>query len=364
MHRRPLRMNLQLFAGEKTEKATPKKRQDARRKGQVAQSLEVPGSLVLLGTLCSLLVFGSFYRERIFALFGDVLQNRLTMEVTPDNVLRLLGGYTVQLLLLLAPIFAVALVVAIATNFAQFGPLFTLELIRPNFNRLNPIRGLRNIFSLRSVVEFLKSAFKLLAVALVVYSVLWSERRRFLSLAHVSVLDIFAYAVDLTVRLALLVAGLLFVLAIADYGYQKYEYEKSLRMSKQDIKDEFKHQEGDPLVKSRIRERQRRMAMSRMMQEVPKADVVITNPTHYAVALRYDGATMEAPQVVAKGVDYLAIRIREVARAHDVVIMENRPLARTLYERTEIGDTIPADLYHAVAEVLAYVYRLKGRRQA
>ncbi len=364
MHRHPLRMNLQLFAGEKTEKATPKKRQDARKKGQVAKSVEVPGALVLLGTLCGLLVFGSFYRERVFGLFGDALQNRLTLEVTPDNVLRLLGDYTFQLLWLLAPIFAVALLVAIAANFAQFGPLFTLELIRPNFSRINPVKGLRNIFSLRSVVEFFKSAFKLLAVALVVYAVLWSERHRFLSLAHVPVPDMFAYVVDLTVRLALFVAGLLFVLAVADYGYQKYEYEKSLRMSKQDIKDEFKHQEGDPLVKSRIRERQRRMALSRMMQEVPKADVVVTNPTHYAVALRYDGATMDAPKVVAKGVDYLAIRIREVARTHDVVIMENPPLARALYERTEIGDAIPADLYHAVAEVLAYVYRLKGKQQA
>ena len=363
MHR-PLRMNLQLFAGEKTEKATPKKRQEARKRGQVPQSMEVPSALVLLGTLLCLLALGSYYRDRVFGLFGAVLNGGLAMEITPGNVLSLFSGFVVQLMWLMAPIFAVALVMAVFAGYAQFGLLFTPAVLRPNLKRIDPITGFRNLFSWRSVAEFIKSTLKLILVGIVVYSLLWSERHRFLMLANVPVEEMFAYTVDLVVRLILFVAVLLFLLSIADYVYQRYEYEKSLRMSKQDIKDEHKQQEGDPLVRSRIRQKQRQIAMMRMMQEVPKADVVITNPTHYAVAMRYDGATMEAPKVVAKGADYLAIRIREIARAHDVAIVENRPLARTLYERTEVGDTIPADLYHAVAEVLAYVYRLKGKRQA
>ncbi|MNC23810.1 Flagellar biosynthetic protein FlhB [compost metagenome] len=152
-------------------------------------------------------------------------------------------------------------------------------------------------------------------------------------------------------------------MAVLDYIYQKYEHEKSLKMSKQDIKDEYKKMEGDPIIKGKIRERQRRMAMQRMMQEVPKADVIITNPTHFAVALKYDGSKMEAPQIIAKGQDYVALRIRELAKEHGVMTMENKPLARALFQRTEIGDVVPADLFQAVAEVLAYVYKLKGKRK-
>ena len=362
--RRPLPMNLQLFAGEKTEKATPKRRQEARKRGQVPQSAEVPSTMVLLGTLLCLLVLGSWFGNRLFGLFGGILEHNLTMEITPGNVFQFFTTYVVQLAWLLGPIFAVALVMAVAAAYFQFGLLFTPVMLKPNLNRLNPITGFRNLFGWRSVVELVKSVLKLAVVGLVVFILLWAERDRFLLLANVPVQQMFAYTADLVARLILFVAVLLFILSLADYAYRRYEHEKSLRMSKQDIKDEHKQAEGDPKVKARIREKQRRFALMRMMQEVPKADVVITNPIHYAVALRYDGATMEAPKVVAKGADYLAIRIREIARAHDVVIVENRPLARTLYERTEIGDTIPADLYHAVAEVLAYVYRLKGRRQA
>ena len=358
------RMDLQLFAGEKTEKATPKKRSEARRKGQVASSAEIPGALTLLGVLCLFLMLGSFFQERILRLFGDVLLHGLTMDVTENNVLALFGRYAIQLLLILAPIFIVTLILVFASHYVQHGWLFTWEPLKPKLGALNPIAGLKNLFNVRSLAEFLKSTLKLLVVGIVVYAVLWSQRQRFLELAHVPVQDIFRFAAGLTIRLGMMVAVLLFVLAIGDYYFQKYEHEKSLRMSKQDIKDEYKNMEGDPKIKGKIRERQRQMALMRMMQEVPKADVVITNPTHFAVALRYDGARMDAPKVVAKGQDYMALRIREIARANDVVTMENKPLARALYERTEVGDTIPGDLFQAVAEVLAYVYRLKGRMKA
>jgi flagellar biosynthetic protein FlhB len=357
-----IRLDLQLFAGEKTERATGKKRQDSRNKGQVAKSAEIPSTLILLACISILLMLGPFFQKQLLALFGDIFLHRLSMDVTEENVLSLFGHYAVQMLLFLAPIFVIVLLIAFAGNYVQIGWLFTLKPLEPKLSKLNPLAGAKNIFGIRSVVEFFKSSLKLTAVAIIVFTIINSEKKRLLELAHLPVEDIFAFVSSLTIRLGLFVAILLFILAIADLIYQRYEFEKNLRMSKQDIKDEYKNMEGDPLIKGKIRERQRKMALMRMMQEVPKADVVITNPTHYAVALKYDGAKMEAPTVIAKGQDYLALRIRELAKQNDVITMENKPLARALYEKTEVGDSVPADLFQAVAEVLAYVYRLKGRR--
>ncbi|MFC5472031.1 flagellar biosynthesis protein FlhB [Cohnella suwonensis] len=362
MPRYRLRLDLQLFAGEKTEKATPKKRQDSRNKGQVAKSAEIAGSLILLACICCLIMLGPFMQKQLMTMFSDVLYHRLNMEVTAANTLKLLGSYAVQLLIVLSPIFAIVLLVAFGSNYVQIGWLFTLEPIRPKFSKLNPLSGAKSILGPRSLVEFSKSMLKLLTVGLIVYTILWSERRNFLQLANMPVQDIFSFVGGLTVKLGIFVAALLFVLAIGDFMYQKFEFEKNLRMSKQDIKDEHKNMEGDPLIKGKIKERQRRMALMRMMQEVPKADVVITNPTHFAVALKYDASKMDAPTVIAKGQDYLALRIREIAKQNDVITMENKPLARALFERTDIGESVPGDLFQAVAEVLAYVYRLKGRR--
>ncbi|WP_027090856.1 flagellar biosynthesis protein FlhB [Cohnella thermotolerans] len=363
MSRYRLRLDLQLFAGEKTEKATPKKRKEARDKGQVAHSQELVSSVSLIAVGSLFLLLGSFFWDRILRLFSDVLLHGLNMEVTEGNVLGMLTRYASEMLWFLAPIFLAAIVVAFAVNYVQIGWLFTTEPIKFKLSALNPINGFKKIFGLRSLVEFLKSMLKLAAAGMIVYFVLWSERDRVMALAHVPVIEVFSFTGNLTIRLVMLFGVLTFVLAVGDYFYQKYSHEKTLRMSKQDIKDEFKNAEGDPKIKAKIRERQRRMAIMRMMQEVPKADVIVTNPTHFAVALQYDGTKMEAPKVIAKGQDYLALRIREIAKAHNVITMENKPLARALYERTEIGDTIPADLFQAVAEVLAYVYRLKGVRR-
>lgn len=364
MHRYRLRMNLQLFAGEKTEKATPKKRQDSRKKGQVAKSMDITSSLILLGTICCLIMLGPYFSSNISGMFSDVFTHRLNMEVSKQNIYSLFMAYAIEILKFLAPIFVIVFVVVFAASYVQFGWLLTGEPLKPKFSKLNPISGMKNIFGLRSIVEFAKSSTKLLIVGLVVYMVIIAEKDEFLKLASVPIQDIFSYVAGLVVRLGIFVAVLLFVLAIGDYMYQKYEYEKNLKMSKQDIKDEHKNSEGDPLIKGKIRERQRRMAIMRMMQEVPNADVIVTNPTHFAVALKYDSSKMDAPKVVAKGQDYLALRIREIAKEHNVMTMENKPLARALYERTEVGDSVPADMFQAVAEVLAYVYRLRGRRKA
>jgi len=358
------RLNLQMFAGEKTEKATPRKRRQARRKGQVASSHEVTSSVILLAALGLFFLMGPYLKNHLLRMFGEVYLNWLDMDVTAQNIMPMFYRFLMEMLLFMAPIFILAILVTVAVNYAQIGWLFTLEPLKFNLKRLNPIQGLKNLFRLRSLVELAKSVLKLAIIGLAIYGVLMSRMDEILSLAHMPIEGAFSFVGKLVLQMGVIVAILLFILSIGDYAFAKYEYEKSLRMSKQDIKDEIKDTEGDPRVKGRIRERQRRMAIMRMMQEVPKADVVITNPTHYAVALKYDSAKMDAPVVVAKGVDYMALKIRETAKKHDVVIMENRPLARALYERTEIGEMIPTDLFQAVAEVLAYVYRLKGRKQA
>lgn len=363
MSRYRLRLDLQLFAGEKTEKATPKKRKEAREKGQVAQSQELVSSVGLIVIASLFMMLGSFFWNRILRLFSDVLLHGMTMEITQANVLSMMTRYAEQMLIFLAPIFVAAILVAFAVSYMQIGFLFTAEPLKFKLGALNPLSGFKKIFGPRALIEFAKSMLKLLAAGLIVYLVLWSAKDRVLMLARVPVADIFSFTGTLTVRLTLLFGILMFVVAVGDFYYQRFSHEKSLKMSKQDIKDEFKNAEGDPKIKGKIRERQRRMAIMRMMQEVPKADVIITNPTHFAVALQYDGTKMDAPKVIAKGQDYLALRIREIAKEHNVITMENKPLARALFDRTEIGDTIPADLFQAVAEVLAYVYRLKGGRR-
>lgn len=358
---RPYRyhIDLQLFNQEKTEKATPKKKKESREKGQVARSADMPASFILLLVFASFMMLGGHYKQNVFFMFQELLEHWLLYEVTPDNVLAFMFNIALKMLLALAPIFAIAFVVAIIGNVAQFGFLLTNEPLKMKLSKLNPLQGFKQIFSLRSLVEFAKSVLKLLVIGLMVYSTLSGEWENFLLLNTIPVAQAFAYAANITIKLGLQIGALLIVLAIADYMYQRYDHAKKQRMSKQDIRDEYKKSEGDPLIKSKIKERQRRMAMQRMMQDVPSADVIITNPTHYAVALKYDGSQMEAPMIVAKGTGYVALRIREIAKEHDVMTMENKPLARALYHRAEIGDAIPGDLFQAVAEVLALVYKMK-----
>lgn len=357
------KLDLQHFGGDKTEKPTAKKRGDARKQGQVAKSAELSGAVVLLSALISMTMFGGYMKERFITLYTDVFQNRMLMEVTSDNALRMFNEYGIQILMLLAPLLAITFVAAVAVNYAEIGFLFTATGLKPKFSKLSPIKGFKNIFSMRSFVEFLKSIFKLLVIAYLVYSTLWGEKESFASLAQVDPEGAYRFAAKMTMNIGIKIAVVLFIMAIFDYIYQKYEHEKSLKMSKQEIKDEYKNMEGDPHIKGKIKAAQRKMAMQRMMQEVPNADVIITNPTHFAVALKYDGSTMEAPQVIAKGQDYVALRIRELAKEHGVMTMENKPLARALFQRAEIGDNVPGDLFQAVAEVLAYVYKLKGKRR-
>ncbi|EIJ81484.1 flagellar biosynthesis protein FlhB [Bacillus methanolicus PB1] len=356
-----LTLDLQFFAGEKTEKATPKKRQDARKKGQAAKSQDVNTAVNLLAVFIFFMFAGEFLLDHILGVFKHSFQNYLVVEMTENNLNSIMIEILKELTSILGPIMLVALIAGAVANYFQIGLLFSPEAVQMKLEKINPIQGFKRIFSLRALVELFKSVLKISFVGIVTFTVLWKRIDEILLLSHKSAGAALAAIASLTVKMGLIASIALLFLASLDYLYQKYDFEKSIRMSKQDIKDEFKNIEGDPLIKSKIKQRQRETAMRRMMQEVPKADVVITNPTHFAVALKYDEQKMDAPYVVAKGADYVAQKIKFIAKENDVITVENRPLARALYEQTDIGETIPEQFFKAVAEILAFVYRIKNK---
>ncbi|WP_163101520.1 flagellar biosynthesis protein FlhB [Peribacillus alkalitolerans] len=356
-----LQLNLQFFAGEKTEKATPKKRQDARKKGQVAKSQDVNTAIVLLAVFFLLLMTGGHMLDLVLGIYKVSFQEFMLMDLTEANIQSIFVQVTEKAALFLLPIMGIAMVAGLASNYMQVGILFSTEAIQFKLSKLNPISGFKRIVSVRALVELLKSILKISFVGFIAFSVVWSRMDEILILSQKSVGASLITLGDITIKVGLYSSGALLFLSLMDYLYQKYDFEKSIRMSKQDIKDEYKNIEGDPLIKSKIKQKQREMAMQRMMQEVPKADVVITNPTHYAIAIKYDEKQADAPIVVAKGVDYVAQKIKFVAKENDVVMVENRPLARALYDQTDIGQAIPEEFFKAIAEILAFVYKTKGK---
>ncbi|TVY10642.1 flagellar biosynthesis protein FlhB [Paenibacillus cremeus] len=356
-----LKLDLQLFSQEKTESATPKKRQEARTKGQVAKSMELPAAFILFFSFLSFYMFGGFMKEKLISLFKSILNDFLNLNISIENVSVLFEKVAIQVMLILGPIFLVSIVIAVLGNYLQIGFLFTGDPLMMKFSKINPLEGAKKLFSVRAAVDFLKSILKMTVIGIVVYITLSGEKDHIMQLARLPLEDVISYAASVTLQLGIKIGGILIAMAVFDYLYQRYEHEKSLKMSKQDIKDEYKKTEGDPHIKGKIREKQRRMALQRMMQDVPKADVVITNPTHFAVAIQYDSSKMQAPTVIAKGTDYIALKIRQVAQDNGIMTMENKPLARALYAQVEIGQSIPADMFQAVAEVLAYVYKVKGK---
>lgn len=356
-----LKLDLQYFSGEKTEKATPKKRQDSRKKGQAAKSQDVNTAIVLFGVFLLLSITGGFLRDRLIDLFVYPIKEIQTSELTIDGLTILFIGVLVKMISVIGPIMLAALAAGILANFIQVGPMFSAEVIHFKLEKINPIKGFKRIFSMRAIVELLKSILKVLIIGLVTFYSIWQRLDEIMLLSYKNIGESLATIADITVKTGLLASGALLFLAALDYLYQRFDYEKSIRMSKQEIKQEYKTMEGDPIIKSRIKQKQKEMAMSRMMQEIPKADVVITNPTHYAVALKYDDEKMDAPYVVGKGLDFVAQKIKLVAKENDVPMMENRPLARALYSQAEVGQAIPEEFFKGVAEILAYVYKMKGK---
>ncbi|HEX3031776.1 MAG TPA: flagellar biosynthesis protein FlhB [Bacillota bacterium] len=354
-------LNLQLFAGEKTEEATPKRKQEARKKGQVAKSQEFNSAVVLLAGFAALGMFSPFIYKQIMQFTNLMLGTLNREDLTVNSLAALFQQASVVTILAMLPVVGATLLAGVVANYAQVGVMFSPEALSMKLERLNPLEGLKRMLSLRSVAELIKSLLKIAMVGLLAYRTISANFSTFPKMIDMSISASVAFLGGLALQIGLEAAVLLLVLAIFDYLFQRFEFNKSLRMSKQEIKEEYKQVEGNPQVKGKIREKMRRMSMQRMMQEIPKADVVITNPTHFAVALRYDGETMAAPEVVGKGQDLMAQRIKEIAREHDVTIVENKPLAQALFKVTEIGDTVPPDLFQAVAEVLAFVYRLKRK---
>jgi len=281
-----------------------------------------------------------------------------------NEILQLLGMVMLQLLKLVGPLFAVGLVVGVVVNYAQVGSLFTMEPLKPKFSNLSPLKGIKRIFSARGLVELIKSLLKIFVVGIVAWQSLRAEENNIVKLMDLDLMTgagyIFTTALDIAVKICVIMV----IIGVLDFGYQWWQYEKDLKMSKQEVKEEFKEMEGNPEIKQKIRQKQREMSMRRMLSEVPKADVVITNPTHFAIAIRYDPQKAPAPIVVAKGQDYLAQRIKDVAKANGVETVENKLLAQALFKAVEIGKQVPPELYQAVAEILAFVYQLKGKLPA
>jgi flagellar biosynthetic protein FlhB len=348
---------------EKTEKATPKRRAHARKKGQVAQSREVPSVLILLTALGVFFFSGAWMFWSLAGFMGGVFQNIATFRIqdvgTASVLLREIFTTAVTVIF---PLMLFVFVAGIGGNIVQFGFLIHGEKLTPQLKRLNPIKGIKRLISLRSLVELAKSVLKLTIVGGIAYLLVKGELTTIPSLVQLHVGEIAAFMGRVSLKICFYVCLVLIALSVFDYAYQRWEHEKSLKMTKQEIKDEHKQTQGDPKIKARIRKIQLEVAQRRMMEAIPEADVVITNPTQLAVALKFDANEMIAPCVTAKGAGYIAARIKQKAGEHKVPIVENKPLAQTLYKATQIGDLIPVELYQAVAEILAYVYRLKGKQ--
>jgi len=357
-----IHINIQLFAdAEKTEKPTPKKRREARREGQVLQSREVTSAFILIVAVISIKVIGEYLINSFINFFSETYsyvpnideffyENNLRI-----NILKVITSY----IKLAGPILAISTLAAVIISYLQVGFLFTTKPLMINFNRISPIEGFKRLFSKRALVELVKSILKIVFIGYVAYSFMKKNFGRIIDLPFFNPKPMFINFADLTYDYVIRILAALMGIAFIDYFFQWRQHEKSLMMTKQELKEEYKQTEGDPLIKSKIRERQRQISMRRMMQEVPKADVIITNPTHIAVAIKYDKDLYNAPYVVAKGADLIAENIKKIAKENSVPIVENKSLARILYDTLDIGDLIPEELYEAIAEILAYVYTLK-----
>ena len=354
--------DLQRFAGgEKTEEPTAKKRADARKKGQVGRSQELNTAFVLLvGFFTLKLLWDSIYLS--IASYTTYVFTNLNQSVDTENIIHIFIGIIVVLAKTAFPVMFAIMLIGLAINFFQVGLTFNTESIEFKLDKLNPINGFGRIFSKRSLVELAKSFFKILVIGFFLYRFIHEQILAMPQFMFFDLTTSLALVAEIIFQMAFIVIGVIMIMALMDYGYQKWQTTQDLKMTKQEVKDEMKQSEGDPQIKGKIRQKQRQMAMARMMKEVPKADVIVTNPTHYAIALSYQQG-MSAPLVVAKGQDLVAQRIKEIAREARVPIIENKPLARAIYAAVQIGDAIPQELYQAVAEVLAYVYRLKHARR-
>ncbi len=350
---------------ERTESASPRRRQEARSEGNVAKSQDLTAAVSLAVALLLLYVFGQKAYVALHASMRALLSNDFAGNPTRVDDLRTLWSYAAYAAgVALVPLMAGLVVAIVAASLLQVGFLLTGKPLVPKFSKLNPLTGAKQLVNLRAGMRFVQSMAKLIVVIGVGYAVIYMELPEILAMTRLSAAEVFALGAWVVFKLAAVLAALLIVLAIADYAYQKWQQEQDLKMTKEEVRKELKDMEGDPLMKQRRARVARQLAMQRVAAAVPQADVIVTNPTHYAVALKYDGESMRAPKVVAKGADFLALRIRQLAALHGVPLIERKPLARALYAGVEVGQEVPPEHYAAVAEILAYVYRVSGKRSA
>ncbi|HEX7672747.1 MAG TPA: flagellar biosynthesis protein FlhB [Bdellovibrio sp.] len=347
---------------EKTEQATDARREEFRKQGNVAHTKELASAVLLLAAAGSVYALGRFFFKNFYELFHYSFGPDLVKTIREGQFTEAFRMNGEKALILIAPVMGIAGILGAASSIAQVGFLQVEDALTPNFEKINPVEGFKRVFSLRAVVEALKSLLKMAAIGIVLYFLLRGEVHQVPYLMSYSIEQIITYLGAVVVKLLGGVGAMMLVLAGADYFYQRWDLEKKMMMTKQEIKEEHKQREGDPMIKSRIRRIQREMASKRMMADVPKADVVITNPTHIAVVLKYSD-NLPAPQLVAMGADSVAENIKALAREHNIPIVENKPLARTIFKTMKIGQVIPRELFVAVAEVLSYVYRLRRKKR-
>ncbi len=351
-------------AGEKTEEPSQHKIDEARKKGDVASSKEINSVLILTGTF-SVLIFSSLFMFEIISEYLEwVYGLDVTRAYTPEIAKEILSRTVIVVLKSVAPVFLTSAALGIIAQVMQIGILYSPEVLTLKWDRLNPLAGLKRIFSKKALAEVVKGVFKFSIVLSVTYFIIGDNLNTFNGLLHTEVQEAFSFGKVFAFKLALSILLGLGVVATLDFFWEKYSYKEKLRMTKQQVKEESKERDGNPEVKQKIRSIQREMAQKRMMNDIKTADVIITNPTHISIAIKYDGETMVAPAIVGKGKEHLALRIREIAKEHNIPIVENVPLARALHKTVKVGHGVPRSLYKAVAEILAFVYKMKRNNKA
>ncbi len=347
----------------KTEKATPKKRRDERKKGNIFVSKDV----VIVASLLGMFFVLKLLLPRIYSVLKEFTLQMIAYtaekpELTLDLAADLQKTFVVTLLSVVLPILLISVVIAVVVTMAQTKMLFSMDSLKPKFSRLNPLEGFKRLFALKSFIEVIKACIKISILIAIIYQYFIGQIASFSRTLSMNLVSSSILVLNDCMKLVMQIGIAFIAISILDYFYQWWEYERQLKMSKQEIKEEYKQMEGDPQIKGKIKENQRRMAMSRMMQAVPSADVIIRNPTHFAVALRYDKSKDSAPVLVAKGQDELALRIVKVAEENHVHVIENQPLARALFATTDLNQEIPAEFYGTIAEILVYVYKLSNKK--
>ena len=349
---------------EKSEEPSGKRLQEARQKGNIPKSQEVNSTAILLVVLFIMLIFGPSMKDQLTFIMQHVFSNLHNITIDMDYLSDQFPKTAILVLSIIGPITIALLFAGIGVNIAQVGLLFTTKPLEPDFKKLNPISGLKRImFSRKSMVDLAKNLAKLSIVSVVSYTTIMDHQEEFILLIYKSTSEFFDFMFEIILILSIKILIVFIIISVLDFIFQKKDHIRNLKMTKQEVKDESKQMEGDPQVKGRIKSMQRQLTMNRMMTEVPNADVVITNPTHYAIALKYDKeGGMRAPTVIAKGMNKIAFKIRSIAEENKVTIVENPPLTRAMYKIVDIGDEVPEQFYETIAEILAYVYSLKNKK--